>query len=174
MSPSTRAAALAKLAAIQRKIGYPDKLRGFAGLTINRGSYLTNSQSAQSLRPTRDWRDIGQPVDKTRWGMTPPTINAYYNPSYNEIVFPAGILQPPYFNVAADDAVNYGDAGGIIGHEMTHGFDDEGSQYDAEGNLKMWWTPEDRKNFEQKADCIVEQFNNYEVLPGLKMNGKLT
>jgi putative endopeptidase len=174
MSASTRSAALAKLAAIQRKIGYPDKLRGFAGLTITRGSYFTNSQSAAKFETNRDWRDIGQPVDKMRWGMTPPTINAYYNPSYNEIVFPAGILQPPYFNVAADDAVNYGDAGGIIGHEMTHGFDDEGSQYDAEGNLKMWWTPDDRKNFEQKADCIVEQFNNYEVLPGLKMNGKLT
>ncbi len=106
--------------------------------------------------------------------MTPPTINAYYNPSFNEIVFPAGILQPPFFNVLADDALNYGNAGGIIGHEVTHGFDDEGSQYDASGNLKMWWTADDRARFEKKADCIVNQFDNYEVLPGLKMQGKLT
>ena len=174
MSDTTRAAALAKLAAIQRKIGYPDKLRGYQGLMINRGSYFANAQSAIKFDTNRDWRDIGKPVDKTRWGMTAPTINAYYNPSFNEIVFPAGILQPPFFNVAADDAVNYGNAGGIIGHEMTHGFDDEGSQFDAEGNLKMWWTPEDRKRFEEKANCISDQFDQYEVLPGLNMNGKLT
>ncbi|MBS1796684.1 MAG: M13 family metallopeptidase [Acidobacteria bacterium] len=174
MGESTRKAALYKLSTFLRKIGYPDKLRGYAGLSIGRKSYFDNIAAATRFENVRDLQDIGKPVDKTRWGMTPPTINAYYNPSFNEIVFPAGILQPPYFNVAADDAVNYGDAGGIIGHEMTHGFDDEGSQYDAEGNLKMWWTPDDRARFEKKADCIVDQFDNYEVLPGLKMQGKLT
>ena len=174
MAPETKAAALKKLAAIQRKIGYPDKLRGYKGLTIGTSSYFENSQNANKFESNRDLQDIGKPVDKTRWGMTPPTINAYYNSNFNEIVFPAGILQPPFFNVSADDAVNYGDAGGVIGHEMTHGFDDEGSQYDAEGNLKMWWTPEDRKLFDAKTDCIAKQFDSYEVLPGLNMNGKLT
>ncbi|HEY0458528.1 MAG TPA: M13 family metallopeptidase [Pyrinomonadaceae bacterium] len=174
MSDATKKEALYKLSTFLRKIGYPDKLRGYAGLKIDRQSYFQNAANTTEFEIARDWRDIGQKVDKTRWGMTPPTINAYYNPSFNEIVFPAGILQPPFFNVSADDALNYGNAGGIIGHEVTHGFDDEGSQYDAEGNLKMWWTKEDRERFEKKADCVVEQFDNYEVLPGLKMQGKLT
>jgi putative endopeptidase len=174
MGDATKKEALYKLSTFLRKIGYPDKLRGYKGLLISRESYFDNVANATFFELNRDLQDIGKKVDKTRWGMTPPTINAYYNPSFNEIVFPAGILQPPFFNVAADDAVNYGDAGGIIGHEMTHGFDDEGSQYDAEGNLKMWWTKEDRARFEKKTDCIVEQFDNYEVLPGLKMQGKLT
>lgn len=174
MSDATKQQALAKLSSFQRKIGYPDKLRGYKGLTVSRNSYFGNTQNARRFEIGRDWQDIGKPVDKTRWGMTPPTINAYYNASFNEIVFPAGILQPPFFNVAADDALNYGNAGGIIGHEITHGFDDEGSQFDAQGNLKMWWTPEDRQRFETKAECVVEQFDNYEVLPGLKMQGKLT
>ncbi len=174
MGEATKKEALYKLSTFLRKIGYPDKLRGYKGLSVSRASYFDNISNATEFEITRDWRDIGQKVDKTRWGMTPPTINAYYNPSNNEIVFPAGILQPPFFNVAADDALNYGNAGGIIGHEVTHGFDDEGSQYDAEGNLKMWWTPEDRERFEKKADCVVNQFDNYEVLPGLKMQGKLT
>jgi putative endopeptidase len=119
-------------------------------------------------------KDIGQKVDKTRWGMTPPTVNAYYNPSYNEIVFPAGILQPPFFDPKADDAINYGAIGGVIGHELTHGFDDQGSQFDAVGNLKMWWTPEDRKKFEEKSDCVTTQFAGFEVEKGLFINGKLT
>jgi len=174
MSDATRKEALFKLSKIKRKIGYPDKLRGYKGLSINRTSYFDNVTNANIFEITRDLQDIGKPVDKTRWGMTASTINAQYNPSYNDITFPAGILQPPFFNVSADDAVNYGDAGGIIGHEITHGFDDQGSQYDADGNLKMWWTKEDRERFEKKADCIVEQFDNYEVLPGLKMQGKLS
>ena len=174
MSEATRKEALYKLSTFARKIGYPDKLRGYRGLNIDRKSYFDNVNNATRFEIGRDWQDIGKPVDKTRWGMTPPTINAYYNSSYNEIVFPAGILQPPFFNVAADDALNYGNAGGIIGHEITHGFDDEGSQYDASGNLKMWWTAEDRRRFDAKADCVVEQYDNYEVLPGLKMQGKLT
>jgi putative endopeptidase len=174
MGEATRKEALYKLSTFLRKIGYPDKLRGYKGLLITRESYFDNVANAVWFETNRDLQDIGKKVDKTRWGMTPPTINAYYNPSVNEIVFPAGILQPPFFNVAADDAVNYGNAGGIIGHEMTHGFDDEGSQYNAEGNLKMWWTKEDRERFEKKTDCVVQQFDNYEVLPGLKMQGKLT
>jgi putative endopeptidase len=174
MGEATRKEALYKLSTFLRKIGYPDKLRGYKGLSVSRDSYFQNSANATEFQIRRDWQDIGKAVDKTRWGMTPPTINAYYNPSFNEIVFPAGILQPPFFNVAADDALNYGNAGGIIGHEITHGFDDEGSQYDAAGNLKMWWTADDRARFEKKADCVVEQYDNYEVLPGLKMQGKLT
>jgi putative endopeptidase len=174
MGEATRKEALYKLSTFMRKIGYPDKLRGYKGLSVSRDSYFANVSNATRFEVTRDWQDIGQAVDKTRWIMTPPTINAYYNPSFNEIVFPAGILQPPFFNVAADDALNYGNAGGIIGHEITHGFDDEGSQYDAAGNLKIWWTKEDRERFEKKADCVVEQYDNYEVLPGLKMQGKLT
>jgi putative endopeptidase len=174
MGEATRKEALYKLSTFMRKIGYPDKWRGYKGLSVSRDSYFRNSANTTEFEITRDWQDIGKPVDKTRWIMTPPTINAYYNPSFNEIVFPAGILQPPFFNVAADDALNYGNAGGIIGHEITHGFDDEGSQYDALGNLKVWWTKEDRERFEKKADCVVEQYDNYEVLPGLKMQGKLT
>ena len=174
MSDATRKEALYKLSTFQRKIGYPDKLRGYQGLSISRSSYFNNVGNARSFEIARDWQDIGKPVDKTRWGMTPPTINAYYNALFNEIVFPAGILQPPFFNVTADDALNYGNAGGIIGHEVTHGFDDEGSQFDAAGNLKVWWTPEDRTRFNAKADCVANQFDNYEVLPGLKMQGKLT
>jgi putative endopeptidase len=174
MGDETRKQALVKLSTFLRKIGYPDKLRGYQGLSISRDSYFDNVAHATQFEITRDWQDIGKPVDKTRWGMTPPTINAYYNPSFNEIVFPAGILQPPFFNVAADDALNYGNAGGIIGHEVTHGFDDEGSQYDAEGNLKVWWTPEDRTRFNQKADCVAKQFDGYEVDKGLFMQGKLT
>jgi putative endopeptidase len=119
-------------------------------------------------------KDIGQPVDRTRWGFTPPTVNASYSPQQNIITFPAGILQPPFFNFAADDAVNYGGIGGVIGHEISHGFDDQGSQFDAVGNLRMWWTQEDRKKFDERANCVVEEFNGFEVLPALKINGRLT
>ena len=174
MTDATRAQALTKLAAIQRKIGYPDKLRGYAGLDINRKSYFENAARADGFSTARDLKDIGQKVDKTRWGMTPPTVNAYYNPNFNEIVFPAGILQPPFFDFKADDALNYGGIGAVIGHEMTHGFDDQGSQFDAEGNLKMWWTPEDRKKFDEKTDCVASQFSGYEFEKGMFLNGKLT
>ncbi len=174
MSDATRKEALTKLAAIQRKIGYSDKLRGYAGLDIARQSYFDNTINSRKFSINRDLQDVGQPVDKTRWGMTPPTVNAYYNSSFNEIVFPAGILQPPFFNFKADDAINYGGIGAVIGHELTHGFDDQGSQYDAVGNLKMWWTPEDRKKFDEKTDCVSTQFSGYEVEKGLFLNGKLT
>lgn len=174
MTPETRRKALEKLDTYQRKIGFPDKLRGYTGLKLNRKSYFDNLVRASEFEINRNLQDIGKPVDRTRWGMTPPTVNAYYSPLYNEIVFPAGILQPPFFNQNADDAINYGAIGAVIGHEITHGFDDQGSKFDAQGNFKSWWTPEDRAKFEQKADCVSTQFSNYEVLPGVNMQGKLT
>ncbi|CAA9412127.1 MAG: Metallopeptidase [uncultured Pyrinomonadaceae bacterium] len=174
MSPETREKALAKLNTYQRKIGFNEKPRGYAGLKIDRQSFFQNSRAIGQFNINRNLKDINQKVDRTRWGMTPPTVNAYYNASYNEIVFPAGILQPPFFNQNADDAINYGAIGAVIGHEITHGFDDGGSQYDAEGNLKMWWTPEDRKKFEERSDCVVNQFGGYQIQEGLNINGKLT
>ena len=174
MSAETKQKALVKLTAIKRKIGYPDKLQGYAGLKIDRKSYLANFLRMNQFQITRNLQDINKPVDKTRWFMTPPTVNAGYSPLFNDITFPAGILQPPFFNASADDAINYGAIGGGIGHEITHGFDDQGSQFDADGNLKSWWTQEDRKKFEERANCVVEQFNGYEVQPGLFINGKLT
>jgi putative endopeptidase len=174
MSPETRQKALEKLNTYQRKIGYPDKLRGYTGLKVDRKSYFDNLVRASEFEEKRDLQDIGKPVDKTRWGMTPPTVNAYYSSVTNEIVFPAGILQPPFFNANADDAINYGAIGAVIGHEITHGFDDQGSKFDAQGNFKSWWTETDRKQFEAKADCVSNQFTSYEVLPGLNMQGKLT
>jgi putative endopeptidase len=163
MGDATRKQALAKLNAFAKKIGYPDKWRNYEALAIDRGSYIDNRFRATLFEFNRDLLKIGKPVDRTEWGMTPPTVNAYYNPSMNEIVFPAGILQPPFFNAKADDAVNYGAIGAVIGHEMTHGFDDQGAKFDAEGNLKDWWTPEDLKNFKARTDCVVNQFDNYVV-----------
>ena len=174
MSDETKAKALLKLNAYQRKIGFNTNPRGYAGLKLSRQSYFENTRAVTQFEIARNLKDIGQKVDKTRWGMTPPTVNAYYNPSYNEIVFPAGILQPPFFNQNADDAINYGAIGAVIGHEITHGFDDQGSQFDAEGNLKMWWTPEDRKKFDAKADCVANQFSGYQIQDGLNINGKTT
>jgi putative endopeptidase len=174
MSNATRKQALDKLAAIKRKIGYPDKLRGYAGLKLDRRSYFENSLRINEFITARDLQDIGTKPDPMRWGMSAPTVNASYNSNYNAITFPAGILQPPFFDFKADDAINYGAIGTVIGHELTHGFDDSGSLYDATGNLKMWWTPDDRKSFEEKADCVVTQFDGYEVEKGLFLNGKYT
>lgn len=174
MSPETRQQAIAKLNTYQRKIGFNQNPRGYAGLKISRASFFENGKAVSQFEIARNLKDIGQKVDKTRWGMSPPTVNAYYNPSFNEIVFPAGILQPPFFNLTADDAINYGAIGAVIGHEITHGFDDQGSQYDADGNLKSWWTKEDRAKFEERAACVTNQFNGYEIQPGLNINGKLT
>ena len=174
MGPETRAAALKKLDAFTVKIGYPDKWRDYSALKVSRQSYAVNVMAAKTFAAKRELAKINQPVDKLEWGMTPPTVNAYYNPSQNEIVFPAGILQPPFFNADADDAVNYGGIGGVIGHEMTHGFDDQGRQYDAEGNLKNWWTPEDLKNFEERSKKIVSQFEDYQPIEGAHVNGSLT
>jgi len=174
MSPETKAQAARKLSTFKRKIGYPDKLRGYVGLSLDRKSFFNNGTNAGIFLINRNLQDVGQPVDRTRWGFTTPTINASYNSANNDITFPAGILQPPFFSFTADDAINYGGIGGVIGHEVSHGFDDSGSRFDAEGNLKMWWTPEDRKKFEDRAACVVDQFNKYEIAPGLFINGKLT
>ena len=174
MSPATRQRALEKLNTYQRKIGFNSNPRGYAGLSIDRKSYFDNVRAVAQFEIARNLKDIGQKVDRTRWGMTPPTVNAYYNSVFNEIVFPAGILQPPFFNAKADDPINYGAIGAVIGHEITHGFDDQGSKFDAAGNFNSWWTPEDRRRFEERAACVSEQFGNYEVQPGLKMQGKLT
>jgi putative endopeptidase len=173
MSPETRQKATAKLEAFIRKIGYPDKWRDYEALQISRGPYYNNAVSAGEFEFRRNLEKIGKPVDKTEWGMTPPTVNAYYNASMNEIVFPAGILQPPFYDPKADDAFNYGGIGAVIGHEMTHGFDDSGAKFDADGNLVMWWTPEDFKKFNERTDCVVKQFDSFEVEPGLYENGKL-
>lgn len=174
MSAETKKQALIKLSTFKRKIGSPDVLRGYKGLVIDRTSFFNNGSRASIFASKRNIEEIGKPVDKTRMGMTPPTVNASYSPAQNTITFPAGILQPPFFNFDADDAINYGAIVGVIGHEVSHGFDDQGSQYDAEGNLKMWWTPEDRKKFEERANCVVEQFNGYEVQPGVFINGRYT
>lgn len=174
MSPATKQQALTKLSTFKRKIGYPDKLRGYNGLSIDRKSYFENTARSAAFEINRNLKDIGQSVDRTRWGYHSPTVNASYSSVNNDITFPAGILQPPFFNFEADDAINYGAIGAVIGHEVTHGFDDQGSKFDAEGNFKMWWTDEDRKKFEDKADCVARQFSSYEVLPGLNMSGKLT
>lgn len=174
MSDATKQQAQRKLSTFKRKIGYPDVLRGYKGLTVERGSYSENILRSGGFQIRRNLEDIGKPVDRTRWAMSAPTVNAYYSGVFNEIVFPAGILQPPFFNFSADDAINYGAIGGVIGHEISHGFDDSGSRFDADGNLKMWWTAEDRAKFEERAACVVKQFGEYEVQPELFIDGKLT
>ncbi|MFL6209542.1 MAG: M13 family metallopeptidase [Pyrinomonadaceae bacterium] len=173
MSDETRQRAIAKLDAYLRKIGYPDKWRNYEALDVSRGAYIENVRKASEFEIKRNLGHIGKPVDRTEWGMTPPTVNAYYNPSMNEIVFPAGIMQPPFFDPLADDAINYGGMGAVIGHEMTHGFDDQGARFDASGNLVDWWTPADFKNFKERTDCVVHQFDSFEAEPGLHLNGKL-
>ncbi|MBA2378599.1 MAG: M13 family metallopeptidase [Blastocatellia bacterium] len=173
MSPDTKEQAQYKLSTFKRKIGYPDVLRGYKGLAITRASYATNNLRSNQFQIKRNFQDLGKPRDKTRWGWSPSTVNASYSSANNEINFPAGILQPPFFNFDADDAINYGAIGGVIGHEITHGFDDQGSRFDADGNLKMWWTADDRQKFEERASCVVKQWDSYEVQPGLFMVGKL-
>ncbi|HKM90190.1 MAG TPA: M13 family metallopeptidase [Candidatus Acidoferrales bacterium] len=173
MGPETKKEALAKLEAFQVKIGYTEKWRDYSRLAIDRRSYASDIRRSIEFEHARQLAKIGKPVDRTEWGMTPPTVNAYYSSSMNEIVFPAGILQPPFYDPHADDAVNYGGIGAVIGHEISHGFDDQGSKFDGRGNLHEWWTPEDRKNFTERGDCVVNQFNGYEVEPGLHQNGKL-
>jgi putative endopeptidase len=175
MSAATKQKALQKLSTFIRKIGYTDKWKDYSPLSIDRSkSYFENVLVAKRFLFKDVASRVGKPVDKTRWGMTPATVNAYYNPSMNEIVFPAGILQYPFFDNEADDAVNYGGIGAVIGHEMTHGFDDEGRQFDFEGNLKEWWTEEDSKKFDVKANLMVDQYNGYTVLDTVHVNGKLT
>jgi putative endopeptidase len=173
MGPDTKKEALSKLEAFQIKIGYPDKWRDYSALSVEQTGYLANVRRAVAFENARELHKIGKPVDRTEWGMTPPTVNAYYNSTMNEIVFPAGILQPPFYDPKADDAINYGGMGAAIGHEITHGFDDSGSQFDGKGNLREWWTKEDRKNFDDRSVCVQQQFDSYEVEPGLHENGKL-
>jgi putative endopeptidase len=173
MSPETKKEALAKLEAFTIKIGYPDKWRDYSKLDVGRASYAENIRGSFEFEYARQLAKIGKPLDRSEWGMTPPTVNAYYSSGMNEIVFPAGILQPPFYSPTADDAVNYGGIGAVIGHEISHGFDDQGSKIDGQGNLHEWWTPEDRKNFTERGNCVVNQFNGYEVEPGLHQNGNL-
>ena len=173
MSDETRKAALAKLASFKQKIGYPDKWIDYSRLSVSRDSFAANIIRSSEFAQARDLAKIGKPVDRTEWGMTPPAVNAYNNFLMNEIVFPAGILQPPFFNPEADDAINYGAIGAVIGHEITHGFDDTGAKFDLQGNLKNWWTEADLKNFTTRGECVVNQFSAFEVEPGLKVNGQL-
>ncbi len=174
MSDSTKMRAKEKLDAIIVKIGYPDKWRDYGKLEVKKDSYYANVVRARRFENEYQMSKIGKPVDPTEWQMTPQTVNAYYNPTTNEICFPAGILQPPFFDMNADDAVNYGAIGVVIGHEMTHGFDDQGRNYDKMGNLSNWWTEEDGKNFEARAQVLVDYFNKIEVAPGLFANGQFT
>jgi putative endopeptidase len=174
MSPETKQKALAKWAAFTPKIGYPDKWRDWTGLQTSRDSYIGNVLAANEFNYKWMMGKIGKPVDKTEWGMSPQTVNAYYNPSANEVVFPAAILQPPFFDPNADEPTNYGGIGAVIGHEMTHGYDDQGSRFGPTGNFENWWTPADAKGFASRTDKLVNQFSGYEALPGLKVNGKLT
>lgn len=174
MDAPTRAKALVKLEAFAVKIGYPDKWRDYSAVKISRDDFLGNVMRADAFEVSRRLARMGKLVDRSEWGMTPPTVNAYYRPTSNEIVFPAGILQPPFFDLKADDAVNYGGIGSVIGHEMTHGFDDSGAKFDAQGNLTNWWTEESAKNFKARTNAIVKQYAAYSPLPGLKLNGELT
>jgi len=174
MSPATKVRAKEKLAAVANKIGYPDKWRDYSKLTIEPNDPLGNELRANAFENDRELNKIGKPVDKAEWDMTPPTVNAYYNDSMNNINFPAGILQPPFYDRSKDDAVNYGHIGAVIGHELTHGFDDEGRQFDANGNLNNWWTPDDLKNFEARTDCLVNEYGSFTAVDDVKVNGKLT
>src|SRR5476649_1140417 len=174
MSPETKQEALRKLHAIRNKIGYPDKWRDYSTLVVKRDDYAGNVARSYRFNDARQWNKLGKPVDRNEWGMTPPTVNAYFSPQMNDINFPAGVLQPPLYDPKMDDAPNYGNTGGTIGHELTHGFDDEGRQFDAKGNLKDWWTADDAKAFVDRAQCIVDQYSQYTIVDDLKINSKLT
>lgn len=173
MTPKTKQNALLKLHAISNKIGYPEDWRKY-NFEVKAGDALGNSQRANRFEFQRILNKIGKPVDKKEWQMTPPTVNAYYDPQNNNINFPAGILQPPFYDVGVDKAVNFGGIGAVIGHELTHGFDDQGRQFDAKGNMQDWWTPEDAKAFDQRAQCVINQYGNYSAVEDVKLNGKLT
>ena len=174
MTETTKKQALIKLDAIQNKIGYPNKWRDYSTLNIVRGDALGNSLRSNEFEVQRQLKKIGKPLDRQEWGMTPPTVNAYYNPLQNNINFPAGILQPPFYDFKADNGLNFGGIGAVIGHELTHGFDDQGRQFDKDGNLNDWWTPEDAKAFEQRAQCLVDQYSGFIAVDDVHLNGKLT
>lgn len=174
MTEQTKQRALEKLHAISNKVGYPDRWRDYSPLKIVRGDALGNAQRANEFEHRRRLSKVGKPVDKSEWYMTPPTVNAYYDPQNNDINFPAGILQPPMFDLRRDDALNYGAIGAVIGHELTHGFDDQGRKFDAKGNLSDWWTPQDAEEFNRRASCFVDQYSQYVAVDDVKLNGKLT
>ncbi len=174
MTPATKKKALAKLGAFNRKIGYPSKWKSYRGLIIRSDDYVGNIIRSNEFEHKRAIKKLKGPIDRAEWYMYPQTVNAYFAPNLNDIVFPAAILQPPFFSLTADDALNYGSIGEVIGHEITHGFDDEGSKFDSKGNLKSWWTKDDRKQFEKKAEMVRKQFDTYTVADGVKVNGKLT
>jgi putative endopeptidase len=174
MTPATKAQAMIKLHAVTGKIGYPDKWRDYSSVKIVRGEAVGNDERATEFDVRRRLNKIGQPVDRSEWDMTPPTVNAYYDPQFNDINFPAGILQPPFFDNRMDAAVNYGAIGSVMGHELTHGFDDQGRQFDAQGNLRDWWTPEDAKEFEKRAECFIKEYSAFTPLDDVHLNGKLT
>ncbi len=174
MSDDTKKQAKVKLQAIRNKIGYPAAWRDYSSLSVERGDLVGNFLRANQFESHRQIAKIGKPLDRKEWGMTPPTVNAYYNPSYNEIVFPAGILQPPFFDKSMDDAVNMGGIGVVIGHELTHGFDDQGRKFDPQGNLRDWWTEQDGKEFEKRASCIADEYGSFVAVDDLKLNGRLT
>lgn len=174
MTPDTKKKAEAKLRAISNKIGYPDKWRDYSTVKIVRGDLLGNVQRAREFEVKRNLNKIGQPLDKTEWGMSPPTVNAYYNSSQNNINFPAGILQPPFFDKSADDAVNFGGIGVVIGHELTHGFDDQGSKFDGDGNFSNWWSDADLKEFDKRTSCVADEYSGFVAVDDLHLNGRLT
>jgi endothelin-converting enzyme/putative endopeptidase len=174
MSAETKVKAREKLHTVMNKIGYPDKWRDYSKLEIVRGDAFGNALRVHKFETARDLAKIGKPVDRDEWQMTPPTVNAYYDPQMNNVNFPAGYFQPPFYSDKEDDAANYGDMGSTIGHELTHGFDDEGRQYDKDGNLKDWWTKQDETKFDDRADCMVKQYDAIEAVPGVHLNGKLT
>jgi putative endopeptidase len=174
MSPATKQQALNKLHSIRNKVGYPDKWRDYSSVKIVADDFYGNAERATEFESHREFNKVGKPVDRTEWGMTPPTVNAYFDPQMNDINFPAGVLQPPLYDAKMDDAPNYGDTGSTIGHELTHGFDDEGRQYDAKGNLKDWWTTQDAAQFVKHADCVADQYAQYVVIDDIHINSKLT
>ena len=174
MSPETKKEAELKLAAIRDKIGYPAHWRDYSKLTVNRDDLLANVEHANVFEREHNLSKYGKPVDETEWGMTPPTVNAYYNPGMNDINFPAGILQPPFYDFSKDPAVNFGGIGVVIGHEMTHGFDDQGSKYDLHGNVRVWWTPDDLAKFKDRTECEAKEYDGFQVAPGQNLNGHLT
>jgi endothelin-converting enzyme/putative endopeptidase len=174
MSPATKDQALTKLHEVTNKIGYPDKWKDYSGVKVARGDYFDDALRLRHYEIARNYDKLGKPMDKSEWGMTPPTVNAYYAPPQNNINFPAGILQPPFYNPKADDAVNYGAIGVVIGHELTHGFDDQGRRYDGQGNLRDWWTAADAKAFQTRADCVSQEYSDFHPIEGVSLNGKLT
>ena len=174
MSPATKAEALRKLHAIRNKIGYPEKWRDFSALEVKPDEYMGDAMRSCRFENARRWAKLGKPVDRDEWGMTPPTVNAYFNPQMNDINFPAGVLQPPLYDPKEDDAPNYGNTGATIGHELTHAFDDEGRQFDAKGNLRDWWTPEDAKGFEDRINCVRDQYAGYVIVDDVHITSKLT